>query len=170
VNVTVTVGDIADAPAEAICTSTNPRLTLMMGTGAAVRERGGFEVLRACEAVVAAHRQKTGRDELPVGSVHVTTAGKLPARIAIHCVVSGRGHLSSPEIIRVVVLRALAAAERHGCASIAMPLFGTGHARVGPGPAVEAMLEAIRRSGSALRVTIVAADAATAEVVRSAAG
>ena len=63
-NVSIFAGDITDAPADAICTSTNPRLSLMMGTGGAVRERGGFGVLRECEAIVA------GSPPLRAGSVH----------------------------------------------------------------------------------------------------
>ena len=73
--ITIFEGDITEAPAEAVCTSTNPRLSLMMGTGSSVRERGGFTVLRACEEIVAA----SGSHALPVGSVHVTTAANRTA-------------------------------------------------------------------------------------------
>jgi len=33
--ISIFAGDICDVPAEALCTSTNPRLSLAMGTGAA---------------------------------------------------------------------------------------------------------------------------------------
>src|SRR5690242_3711588 len=95
------VGDIVDAEADAICTSTNPRLSLVMGTGASVRERGGSEVARACEAIVA----KSG--PLPAGSAHATTAGRLPHRLAIHCVASDATHRSSTEIVRACVRSAV---------------------------------------------------------------
>ena len=136
--VSVFAGDIADAPAEAICTSTNPRLSLMMGTGGAVRDRAGFEVLRACERIVEEKRP------LRVGSVHVTSAGRLPAKVLIHCVASNANHQSSAEIIRACVRNALAAADAAGCRSVAMPVFGTGHARFRFRAALAAMAEALR--------------------------
>lgn len=139
-DVSIFVGDIADAPADAICTSTNPRLSLMMGTGASVRERGGFEVLRACEAIV------DGRGPLPAGSVHVTTAGSLPYKAAVHCVASDRSHLTSVPIIRACVKNALAAADASGWKTLAMPVFGTGHARMKFDKAIDAMAEALRES------------------------
>ena len=112
-------GDIADAPADAVCTSTNPRLTLMMGTGASVRARGGPAVARACEALAP----------LPAGAARATTAGALRHRIAIHCVASAANHRSSDAIVRSCVANALACADAAGCAIVAMPVFGTGHAR-----------------------------------------
>lgn len=118
------LGDIADAPAEALCTSTNPRLSLMMGTGASVRGRGGSAVSRACEALLE------GRQSFPAGSVHATTAGALPHKVAIHCVASDAAHRSSEAIVRSCVANALACADAAGCTSIAMPIFGTGHARL----------------------------------------
>jgi O-acetyl-ADP-ribose deacetylase (regulator of RNase III) len=159
------VGDIADAPADVVCTSTNPRLTLMMGTGASIRERGGFEVLRACESIVGSARS-TGRSELAVGSVHVTTAGRLPFRAIVHCVASGAAHRSSAEIVQVVVARALAAAASLGVRSVAMPLFGTGHARLKPVAAAEAIAAALAASDAPLeQVVVVVRDAETAALV-----
>ena len=118
------VGDIADARAEALCTSTNPRLSLMMGTGASIRHRGGPAVMRACEALLA------GRKRLPPGTAHPTTAGALPNKAAIHCIASDESHRSSEAIVRSCVAGALGCADALGCSSIAMPIFGTGHARL----------------------------------------
>lgn len=92
-NLSIFVGDIADAPAEAICTSTNPRLSLMMGTGASVRERGGWDVMRACEKIVAG-------GPLPAGSAHATTAGTMRCKTLIHCVASDQSHMTSRAIIQ----------------------------------------------------------------------
>jgi O-acetyl-ADP-ribose deacetylase (regulator of RNase III) len=123
----VFVGDIANAPADAICTSTNARLSLMMGTGGSVRERGGFEVLRECEQVLA----QSGRTALGVGTAYRTTAGKLPFQAIIHCVASDPvTHLSSGDIVRACVKNALAHADAIGCKKLAMPLFATGHAHL----------------------------------------
>lgn len=152
--VSLFIGDLAETPADAVCTSTNPRLSLMMGTGASVRGKGGYEILRECEAIVAA-----AGGELPVGSVHVTTAGTLPHKIAIHCVASGNDHRSSEEIIRRCVAGALAAAAANGCRSVAMPLFGAGHARIPFARSLAAILATLKSgSGSVQDVTIVVQD------------
>ena len=142
--ISIFAGDISDAPAEALCTSTNPRLSLVMGTGASVRGRGGFEILRACEAIVEAESLRTGVRGLPPGSVHTTTAGQLPAKIVIHCVASDASHRSSAAIIRQCVANALTAAATAECTSIAMPLFGTGHAHFKAEQALTVMAEALR--------------------------
>lgn len=143
------LGDIADAPADALCTSTNPRLSLMMGTGASVRARGGPAVLQACEAL-------RGDRLLPAGSVHATTAGLLPHKVLLHCVASDASHNSSEAIIRSCVIHALAGADQAGCKSIAMPVFATGHARLRYGDVVRVMALAIaevaRRSEEPTRV------------------
>ena len=141
-NLSIFVGDIADAPAEAICTSTNPRLSLMMGTGASVRERGGWDVMRACEKIVAGGR-------LAAGSAHATTAGAMRCKTLIHCVASDPSHMTSAAIIRACVRNALARAEEAGCRSIAMPLFGTGHARFKFDQALIAMRDVLRSTSAA---------------------
>lgn len=142
--ITVFAGDVCDVGAEAICTSTNPRLSLMMGTGAAVRGRGGSRILRQCEHVVEGELRRTGKRGLPPGSVHGTTAGDLPAKLVIHCVASDGAHRSSPDIIRRCTRSALAAADAADCTSIAMPVFGSGHAGVRIEEAVAAMAEVLR--------------------------
>jgi O-acetyl-ADP-ribose deacetylase (regulator of RNase III) len=152
--VTLFAGDITEAPAEAICTSTNPRLSLMMGTGGAVRERGGFEVLRACEAVV----ETFGRP-LPPGSAHVTSAGSLPYKGIIHCVAGDDSHRSSPDIIRLCVRSALGRAVERGWKRLAMPVFATGHAHVPFDRAFAAMSDALRAApGGVEEVVIVVFD------------
>jgi O-acetyl-ADP-ribose deacetylase len=160
------VGDIADAPADAVCTSTNARLSLMMGSGGAIRERGGFEILRECEDIVA----RSGKSALPVGSVHVTSAGRLPFKLVIHCVASDPNtHLSSAAVIRACVKRSLAAASAARCRSIAMPVFATGHARFKYDAAVATMIEALREAETDLaEVLIVVHEPERADGVRKA--
>ncbi len=151
--ITVFHGDITEAPADAICTSTNARLTLMMGTGGAVRERGGFEVLRACEDLLA----HSGRAQLPPGSVHVTTAGKLPFRAVIHCVASDPStHLSSDSVIRACVRNALARADELEVRTLAMPVFATGHARFRFERAVDVMREALESGTTNVEHVVIA--------------
>lgn len=162
-------GDIAEAPAAAICTSTNPRLSLVMGTGASVRARGGFEILRECEAIVAAESARTGRPHLAPGSAWTTGAGALPAKIVIHCVASGETHRSSAEMIRACVVNALARADSAKCRSIAMPLFGTGHASFDFDSAVQVIVEALRGASTGVEQGwIVAQDEEHAQQARSA--
>lgn len=150
--ISIFIGDITEAPAEAVCTSTNARLSLMMGTGGAVRERGGFEVLRACEEILAA----SGQSSLPLGSAHRTTAGRLPYKAAIHCVASDPvTHLSSPDIVRACVKNALSHAAAIGAKTVAMPVFATGHARLRFDRAVEAMAAALRDAKTSVEEVVV---------------
>ena len=143
------VGDIADAPADAVCTSTNPRLSLMMGTGASIRARGGPSILLSCQDV----------PPLPPGAVHVTPAGSLPHKIAIHCVASDASHHSSEAIVRACVTNALTAADAASCTSIAMPVFGTGHARLRFRDAVRVMAQTLLAADTRVReVTFVTND------------
>jgi len=153
------VGDIADASADALCTSTNPRLSLVMGTGASVRERGGPEVSRACEAIV------TANGPLGAGSAHATTAGRLPHKLAIHCVASDATHRSSVQIVRACVRNALAIATTAGCTSLALPIFATGHAHVKFDDAVRAIADGLR-TAPLDRVVLVVNDSDRAERVR----
>ncbi len=158
--ISVFEGDLTDAPAEAICTSTNPRLSLMMGSGGAVRERGGFEVLRACEQI-------TGGKLLPPGSAHVTTAGALPFKAVIHCVAGTETHLTSAAIIQACVRNALARADAAGYATVAMPVFGTGHGRFPFERALQTIDEALRSASTSVqRVVIAINDSARAESAR----
>ena len=151
------VGDITYAPADALCTSTNSRLTLMMGTGASVRARGGPAVARACEALAP----------LPPGAARAPTAGALPHRIAIHCVASDANHRSSEAIVRSCVTNALACADAAGCATVAMPIFGSGHARYAFASSARAMaLTALEASTRVREVKFVTNDDERVEELR----
>ncbi|MCA1733520.1 MAG: macro domain-containing protein [Acidobacteria bacterium] len=161
--VSVFAGDIAEAPADAICTSTNPRLSLMMGTGGSVRERGGFAILRECEALLEAEATRSGRDRLPVGSVWVTGAGALPHQAVFHCVASDARARSSDAVIRSCVQKSVAAAIQRGITSVAMPVFATGHAHVPFDSALASIAEGLASAPEGLgEVIIVVRDAAAA--------
>lgn len=155
------IGDIAEAEAEAICTSTNPRLSLMMGTGAAVRSRGGYEILRACEEIV----RREGA--LFPGSAWPTTAGLLGSKIVIHCVASDTNHRSSEATVALCVRNALDRAARAGCRTIAMPVFATGHAHVNFRRAMETMARTVREvSTTVAQIVFVIRDEDDLDVVR----
>lgn len=155
-NIVPFAGDLADVTGvDALCSSTNVRLSLMMGTGGSLRERGGFEILRACQDILAAEPAHRVR----AGTVHATTAGRLPVKAILHCVASDGNHLSSAEIIRACVLNALAAADAAGYKSLAMPVFGTGHARFKWNTAMETMAAALREARTSVeKVVIVVID------------
>lgn len=140
----------------------------MMGTGGAVRERGGWEIMRACEAILALEMQRSGRRELPLASAHATTAGALDCKVLIHCVASGAQHASSAAVVRRCVENALLRAQDQGCRTVAMPLFGTGHARLKIETAVDAMLDALLESKAPIeRVQIVVDNAEKANAARA---
>ena len=161
--VSVFAGDIAEAPADAICTSTNPRLSLMMGTGGSVREKGGFAILRECEAILEAETTRSGRDRMPVGSVWVTGAGDLPHQAVIHCVASDARARSSDAVIRSCVLKSVTAAIQRGITSVAMPVFATGHAHFPFDSALASIAEALASAAEGLgEVIIVVRDEAGA--------
>ena len=157
--ITIFTGDICDAGAEVLCTSTNPRLTLAMGTGGSVRDRGGYGILRECERIV-----ETAGGSLPPGSVHETSAGDLNAQAVMHCVASDYDHRSSAQIIESCVRESLATADAKGYASIAMPVFAAGHASFGFARSLEAMARAIKNASTRVaQLIIVVYDAGRAD-------
>lgn len=165
--VSIFVGGLTEAPTDGICTSTNPRLSLMGGTGAAVLQRAGWAVKRECESILEAEREETGRESLRVGSARITTAGALPFEGIVHCVASDDSHRSSPEIVRRSVRSALARAGEAGWDSLAMPPFGTGHAHLDLERALEAMARELRTGGTAVRgVVLVLQDPSTVPQAR----
>jgi O-acetyl-ADP-ribose deacetylase (regulator of RNase III) len=118
-------------------------LSLQAGTGGAVRLRGGWAIQQACDRLVEAERLRSGRRFLPLGSVHLTTAGELPFRALLHCVAVDDFHASSAETIRACVTGALAVAEREGFDTLAMPVFATGNGRFPFASALVAMRHAL---------------------------
>lgn len=146
--VSLFVGQIVDAPAEAICTSTNPRLSLGGGTGRAVLEETGWALKRRLEAIVEEEARRTGESDLPVGFTCAVPAGRPPHRLVVHCVASDPAHRSSPEAVRLCVEGALREAGKAGCRSLALPVFGAGHADLRFDDALRAMAETLRETAA----------------------
>jgi O-acetyl-ADP-ribose deacetylase (regulator of RNase III) len=150
------VGDLAEAPAEVLCTSTNSRFSLLGGTGAAIIESAGWGLRDEAQAIVEAARASTGRAELDVGTVHRTSAGRLPRAFVLHCVASGPGHRTSVEAIRSCVRGALGEADRAGRFTLAMPVFGAGHAGLPFARAVRAIAEELASTATTVpRIVLV---------------
>lgn len=162
------VGDLLRVRADAICTSTNPWLSLQAGTGGAARLFGGHAIQEACDALLAAQQERTGRRHFPTGSAHLTPAGSLAFRGIVHCVAIDAFHGSSEEIIGSCVREALAVAEHEGFDHLAMPSFATGNGRFPLDRSLGAMLEALHRhqGGSVWRVSIAVPDDSRAAEAR----
>lgn len=156
--IAVSVGDLSVAPAEVLCVSTNPRLTLLGGTGSAIVEAGGWKIRREADAIRQRHATRTGSDELEPGSVVRTGAGRLPHRAILHCVASGPGHRSSKEVVRRCVRGALEAATAEGAASLAMPIFASGHVGLPFARALATIVDALVRSEEAIGEVLLAVD------------
>jgi O-acetyl-ADP-ribose deacetylase (regulator of RNase III) len=72
---------------------------------------------------------------------------------------SNESHLTSATVVQACVRNALACAEAAGCRSIAIPLFGTGHARFKFKQALIAIRDALRASSTEIdQVVIVVLD------------
>lgn len=91
-------------------------------------EETGWGLERRLEAVVEEEARRTGRGELPVGFTCATPGGRPPHRLIVHCVASDRSHRSSPEAVRLCVVGALREAGSAACTTLALPVFGAGHA------------------------------------------
>jgi len=137
------VGDICNAPADVICTSTNTQLELIAGTGGSVRERGSWDVQEACKQITEQIFWQTGRRAVEPGTVHYTRPGKLPHAGIIHCAVVETGKSTSEQIIEVCTLGALNLASKVNAHSIALPFLGTGKAKFDFHRAVDVMIGTI---------------------------
>jgi O-acetyl-ADP-ribose deacetylase (regulator of RNase III) len=142
-DIRVVVGELCDASTDGICTSTNPNLALMIGTGGAVRAAGGWSIQEACNVLIADEYSRTGKRYFPIGSAHLTNAGTLPFRGVIHCVASDVFHHTSSDAITSCVHHALSIAQREAWSSLAMPLFGTGHVGFEAARAADALAGAL---------------------------
>lgn len=144
------LGDLVRAPAEALCSSTNPELKLMVGTGGALRTAGGWEVQDECDRLLAAERDRTGRRTFELGSAHRTGPGRLPVRGLIHCVAIDAFHGSSTDVIAACTRNALSVARGAGFASIALPAFATGNGRFDFARSLGGMLDVLLDYADAL--------------------
>ena len=114
-------GDLLDQPVEAIVNPWNRNvipwwLLLPQGVSGAIKRRGG----------TGPFRELAKHGPIPLGGAVTTGAGRLPFRAIIH--VAGINLLwrSSERSVRDSVRNAVAAADRAGFASLAVPLIGAG--------------------------------------------
>jgi len=133
-------GDICDLEVDAIVNAATTNLWMSTGVGGALKRRGGDVI--EYEAV----RQ----GPVAVGSAVVTGPGSLACRYVIHAVSLGPDRRTSGPAIDAATRAAIAAADRLGCASIALPALGTG---VGGYPLDDAAAATVAAAEAALRDT-----------------
>ena len=109
-------GDIAALEVDAVANAANDRLWMGAGVAGALKRAGGEEI----------EREATAQGPIPVGSAVATGAGRLPARWVIHGAVMGQDLRTSAELVRTTTRSCLELADELGCASLALPAFGTG--------------------------------------------
>jgi len=117
----------------------------MIGTGGAVRDRGGWEIQEEASAYIEKIRHERNHAYLNPGEVAITKAGKLPFKAIIHCIAIDAFHGSSNEVIRVCTRNALTtAATMPNVCSIAIPVLASGNGQYDFQTSVRLMLEEIR--------------------------
>jgi O-acetyl-ADP-ribose deacetylase (regulator of RNase III) len=153
VQLEVREGDIAAVEVDAIANAANDRLWMGAGVAGALKRAGGAEI--ETEAIALGPIER--------GTAVATGAGRLPARWVIHGAVMGQDLRTNAELVRRTTRACLALADELGCASLALPAFGTG---VGGFPLEDCagiMVEEARAfEGASLRLVIFAVYGAAA--------
>jgi len=116
VQLEVREGDIAAVEADAIANAANNHLWMGAGVAGALKRAGGEEI----------EREAVAQGPVPVGTAVATTAGRLRARYVIHGAVMGQDLSTDADLVRRTTRACLALADELGCASLALPAFGTG--------------------------------------------
>jgi serine/threonine-protein kinase len=128
--VSLVVGDIAEAEADAIVSSANYEMKMRSGVAAALRAAGGDGI--ETEAM------KDG--EQPLGSCLATNAGTLKARHVLHAVSAW----NEASCVGRAMHRALLLADELGARTLAFPALGTGAARVSLETCANSMMSTLR--------------------------
>lgn len=109
-------GDITAERTDAIVNAANNALWMGAGVAGAIKARGGSDIEREAMAL----------GPIEPGDCVVTAAGRLAASFVIHAAVMGQDLVTSATLIARATRNALTAADDRGCATIALPAFGTG--------------------------------------------
>lgn len=115
-------GDITEQEVDALVNAANSQLQLGSGVAGAIREKGGPEIQRECNA----------HGPIEVGEAAVTGAGNLPARWVIHAAGMALGGQASEESVRAALRASFALADAKGCRRIAVPAIGAGVGGLSP--------------------------------------
>lgn len=112
----VVEGDIAALEVDAVANAANDRLWMGAGVAGALKRAGGAEI----------EREAVAKGPIPLGTAVATGAGRLPARHVLHGAVMGQDLRTSAELVERTTRSCLELADELGCASLALPAFGTG--------------------------------------------
>jgi O-acetyl-ADP-ribose deacetylase (regulator of RNase III) len=116
VKLEVREADIATVEADAIANAANNALWMGVGVAGALKAAGGGVI----------EREAMAQGPVEVGTAIATTAGNLRARYVIHGAVMGQDLRTDADLVRRTSPSCLALADELGCASLALPAFGTG--------------------------------------------
>jgi O-acetyl-ADP-ribose deacetylase (regulator of RNase III) len=109
-------GDIAGVAADAIANAANDRLWMGAGVAGAIKRAGGAEI----------EREAMAKGPIALGTAVATGAGRLPARWVVHGAVMGQDLRTNGGFVARTTRSCLEVADELGCASLALPAFGTG--------------------------------------------
>ena len=112
----VAEGDITALEVDAIANAANNHLWMGAGVAGAIKRAGGEEI----------EREAVAKGPIEIGDAVATAAGRLRTRYVIHGAVMGQDLRTSGELIERTTRRCLEVADEFGCASLALPAFGTG--------------------------------------------
>ena len=115
-NLKVVEGDITKLDVDAIANAANDHLWMGAGVAGAIKRAGGEEI----------EREAVAQGPIEIGEAVATGGGRLRARYVIHGAVMGQDLRTNGELIERTTRRCLEAADELGCASLALPAFGTG--------------------------------------------
>ncbi len=113
---TVTLGDVADETVDAVVNAANNHLWMGSGVAGAIKRKGGDEI----------EREAMRLGPIEPGQSVSTSAGRLKARYVIHAAVMGQDLATDAALISKATRSALAEAARLGLDSVAFPALGTG--------------------------------------------
>jgi O-acetyl-ADP-ribose deacetylase (regulator of RNase III) len=114
--VEVAEGDITALEVDAIGNAANNHLWMGAGVAGAIKRAGGEEI----------EREAVAQGPIEIGEAVATGGGRLRARYVIHGAVMGQDLRTNGELIERTTRRCLEVADDLGCASLALPAFGTG--------------------------------------------
>jgi O-acetyl-ADP-ribose deacetylase len=134
VRLEVLEGDIARVEVDAVANAANDHLWMGAGVAGALKRAGGEEI----------EREATAKGPIAVGTAVATTAGRLPARHVVHGAVMGQDLRTNADLVRRTTRACLELADELGCASLALPAFGTGVGGLPLGECARAMVEEVR--------------------------
>jgi O-acetyl-ADP-ribose deacetylase len=112
----VVEGDITALEVDAIANAANDRLWMGAGVAGAIKRAGGAEI----------EREAVAKGPIAVGDAVATGAGRLGAKHVIHGAVMGQDLRTDSALVARTTRRCLEVADELGCASLALPAFGTG--------------------------------------------